>query len=123
AKLGPRRWFMPPLNTEEALVIWLEPTGATADVPFEAGGSFAPASSASIGIEGVLVDRNGVAESTSRFGDFFAPPRGSSVFNDVPGPPGYVFLWFPVVPRRSRVLECKLQEFSGPSLLGPHILK
>ena len=104
AKLGPRRWFTSPLHTPEALVIWLEPTGTSANVPFAAGGT--------LGLQGVLVDKNGLAGSTPSFANFLSP-AGESVFNDLKGPPGYVFLSFPVPPRRSRTLECRLQEIAG----------
>jgi beta-lactamase regulating signal transducer with metallopeptidase domain len=92
-----------PVRTAPGLFIWLEPTGSNASLPFQAEGSLA--------VQGVLADEKGLA-GTQVLANF-SSDTGTSVYNNLKGPPGFLILWFPVVPRRSQMLECRLDEFPG----------
>jgi hypothetical protein len=58
----------------------------------------------------VLVDEKGAAESRTNIADFVSP-AGRYMHDNLKGPTGFVFLCFPVVPRRSPMLECRLAEY------------
>ena len=91
AKLGPRTGLAGPIRTQPALLIWLEPVGTNATIP----------AGRALEIEARLADANGVQGGVQGIQVLVAP-----------GPPGWTFLQFPIVPRRSRRLECQIQELS-----------
>ena len=102
---------LPPVAVQltNYLIIWLEPTGTNASVPFQD----AFLAGKALEIEGVLVDENGSDESTPSLANFLWSNGGQGIYNGSTGPPGIAFVAFPAPPRRRQMLECRLVELSG----------